>query len=180
MARAPARATTIREEPVAPKQAHGKTRLRKNASARSMLDLPQDIIDVVKHQYGQDLQWVTDSVHGKAEAAMRQSFEINAWEPVTTDMWNNLFDGMYTRKGHKGEIEYGGLVLMYRPLELSDEAAQEERSARDGALEAQRSMITNGVIPGMAASSYNPHNQKAIAGSSLVRKITPPMDIPTD
>lgn len=179
MARQPIRATPIREisaEPAAPK----KTRLRKNASARSLLDLPQDIIDIVRNQYGQDLQWVTDAVHGKAEPAMRQSFEINAWEPVTPDMFEGLFDGMYTRRGHKGEIEYGGLVLMYRPLELSDEAIQEERSARDSAMEAQRNMITNGVIPGMSASSYNPNNQKARANNMLVRKVTPPMEIPTE
>lgn len=179
MSRHPVRATPIREEAVEP-AAPKKTRLRKNASARSLLDLPQDVVDTVRNQYGQDLQWVTDSVHGKAEAAMRQSFEINAWEPVMPDMFNGLFDGMYTRKGHKGEIEYGGLVLMYRPRELTDEAIEEERNARDGAMEAQRNMITNGVIPGMSASSYNPNNQKARANNMLVRKITPPMEIPTE
>lgn len=181
MTRAYIRKTGIREAAEVPKPAHGKTRLRKNAAARSLLDMPPEIIATVREEYGQDLQWVTDTVHGKVEAAMRQDFAINAWEPVTPDMFGGIFDGMYTRKGHKGEIEYGGLILMYRPLELTQEAIEEDQKARDSAMQAQRTMIKDGVLPGMnGASSVNAGNQKAQAGSYLVRKVTPPMEIPSD
>lgn len=179
MGRAPVRATQIREPVEAAKPAHGKTRLRKNASARSMLDLPAEIVDMVRKQYGQALQWVTDSVHGKAEPAVRQGFEINAWEPVTPDMFGGIFDGMYTRKGHKGEIEYGGLILMYRPLELNEEAVLEERQTRDGAMEAQRAMIVNGDIPGLSVG-YDSQHPKALASNTFVRTVRPPQEIPKD
>ena len=114
-----------------------------------MLDIDRDLDERVKTQYGCDLQWVTDSILGQPTIAHRQAFEVNAWEPVTGDMFDGAFDGMFTRKGHQGEIQYEGLVLMYRPMELTEEAKEEEAAARRGAMEAQRSMVMNGVISGL-------------------------------
>lgn len=181
MGRTPVRATVIREpEPVA-KPKHGKTRLRKQASQRSLLDIDAGIVSIINDQYETDLQWVTDSVLGQPSPQSRMAFEINAWEPVTPDMFDGLLDGMFTRKGHKGEIHYEGLVLMHRPMELTLEAQEEDRQARDNAMEAQRGMIMNGVIPGLSnASTYNPNNQKALAGNQFQRSVKPPMDIPTE
>lgn len=161
-----------------PNPAPQKTRLRKNASARSMLDLPQDVIDRL-HAEGVDVQWVTDSVLGKEEPGVRQSFEINAWEPVTPDMWDGLFDGMYTKKGHRGEINYQGLVLMWRPMELTREAQAEERAARNAQLEAQANMIKGGNLPGFSAG-FEPDHPTAVARNVLTRTIKPPMEIQTD
>lgn len=177
MGRSPVRATPVREAPEAPK--HGKTRLRKNAAARSLLDLPSDIVLLIKEQYGQDLQWVTTSVLGKDEPAMRQEFEINAWEPVMPDMFGGVFDGMYTRKGHKGEIEYQGLVLMYRPYELTEEAVAEERKARNDAIIAQQNMIKGGHIPGLS-SGFESDHPTAISRNVFNRTTKPPMEIPRD
>src|SRR5262245_45462775 len=103
MARTPIRSTSVRSDADAPAQTTKKTRLRKNASQRSVLDIPADILDGLKAN-GIDLQWVADSVLGQPSPATRNAFEINGWEPVTPDMWNHVFDGMWTRKGHTGEI----------------------------------------------------------------------------
>lgn len=176
MARAPIRATPIREaETSAPK----KTRLRKGSAARSLLDLPADIIATVREQYGQDLQWVTDSVLGQAAPQARNAFEINAWEPVTPDMFGGIFDGMYNRKGSLGEIVYDGLVLMYRPYELTQQANDEDEKARNDAMRAQQNMVKGGVIPGLS-SGFESQHPSALAGNTFNRTIKPPMDIPTD
>lgn len=155
-----------------------KVRLRKNASARSMLDLPVEIIEKL-HADGIDVQWVTDSVLGKEEPGMRQAFEINAWEPVTPDMWGGLFDGMYTKKGHQGEINYQGLVLMWRPMELTEEAKREEQAAQMGQLLAQQNMIKGGQLPGFKPG-FEPDHPAAVSRNILTRTVHAPMDIPRE
>jgi len=176
MGRPPIRTTMVRPsaEPV-----QKKTRLRKNANQRSMLDIEPAILAIVRQDYGADLQWVTDSIHGKEEPGVRNDFEINAWEPVTPQMWNGLFDGMFTKRGHVGEINYGGLVLMWRPYELTEESQAEEARARYGALEAQQNMIKGGHIPGFS-SGFEPHHPTAVARNVVERVVKPPMDIPRD
>lgn len=179
MARAPLRATPIRE--AADETKPKKTRLRKQAAQRSLLDIDAGIVDMIREQYETDLQWVTDSVLGQAAPQARMAFEINAWEPVTPDMFGGVFDGMFTRKGHSGEINYEGLVLMHRPMELTQEAKAEERNARDGAMEAQRNMVMNGIIPGLNSGNGFESMHPTAAGKQVFsRKVTPPMDIPTD
>lgn len=176
MGRTPIRATTVRPDNEAPAK---KTRLRKNASQRSMLDIPDDMLAKVRQDYGSDLQWVTDSVLGQATPQTRMGFEINAWEPVTPDMFGGMFDGMFTRKGHAGEINHEGLVLMYRPYELTEEANAEDAKARNNALIAQQNMIKGGQIPGMSAG-FEPLHPTAISRNVVSRSVKPPMDIPRD
>lgn len=178
MARAPVRATAVREAaPEAPK--HGKTRLRKNSSQRSMLDMDNALISKLRETYGVDVQWVADQVLGKDEPQMRQDFEINAWEPCSQDMFDGAFDGMYMRKGQKGEIRYNGLVLMWRPYELTLEAQAEDGAARIAAMKAQENMIKGGVIPGLSAGFESDH-PTAISRNVFNRTTHAPMDIPRD
>lgn len=179
MGRAPLRATAIREPvdetPVKAK----KTRLRKQASQRSLLDIDDDIVNMVKEQYETDLQWVVDSILGQAAPQKRMAYEINGWEPVSPDMFGGVFDGMFTRKGHQGEINFEGLVLMYRPMELTVEAKAEDAAARNGAMEAQRSMVMNGIIPGLGNGMEAMH-PTAAPHQKFKREVQPPQDIPRD
>jgi hypothetical protein len=182
MGRAPVRATAIREavEEATPNKPK-KTRLRKQAAQRSLLDIEASIVNMINEQYETDLQWVTDSVLGQAAPQNRMAFEINAWEPVTPDMFGGVFDGMFTRKGHTGEIIYDGLVLMHRPMELTKEAQAEDRAARDGAMEAQRNMVMNGVIPGLNTNGgFESMHPTAAGKQTFRREVKPPMDIPTE
>jgi hypothetical protein len=181
MARTPARKTTTKPAVTAgaaAKLAHGKTRLRKNQSQRSMLDLPAELIAKLREEYGVDVQWVTDQVLGKEEPAMRQDFEINAWEPVSQDMFDRIFDGMYMRAGQPGEIRYNGLVLMWRPYDLTIEAKNEEIAARNAALKAQENMIKGGAaIQGLTAGFEADH---VTVRNKFERSIHAPMEIPTE
>lgn len=178
MARAPVRATAIRE-PASEAPKHGKTRLRKNSSQRSMLDMDNSLIDRLRETYGADVQWVADQVLGKDEPQMRQDFEINAWEPVSQDMFDGAFDGMYMRKGQKGEIRYNGLVLMWRPYELTLEARAEDNTARVAAMKAQENMIKGGVIPGLSAG-FESNHPTALPRNVFRREVRAPQDIPKD
>ena len=179
MGRTPLRATPIRgeaeEATVAKPQ---RTRLRKNASMKSATDIDKDIRDIIGNQYGADLQWVADSVLGQP-SSLRQQYEMQGWEPVSPDMFGGVLDGLYNRKGQKGEIRYEGLVLMERPMELTREAQAEEAKARTGAMEAQRSMVMNGIIPGLGNGMDSMH--PTAAGKHVFsRAVKPAMDIPTE
>jgi len=179
MARTATRQTAPRAEAPAP-AAHGRTRLRKNASQRSILDLPQDIINKIRFDYGRDLQWVTYEVLGKGEPAMRQDFEINGWEAVHQGMFDGLLDGMYMKKGEKGEITYGGMVLMERPYELTEEAKFEESRARAAAMQAQERMIKGGAgIPGLAAG-FEADHPTAVRGNVFNRQVRGDIEIPRE
>jgi hypothetical protein len=116
------REAEVRAEP-AREPVRAKTRTRKGANV-NQFHIPQHMIPD-----GIDLQWNTDSVLGKPEPHMRQTMAVQGWEPVTADMWGGRFDGMFMPKGHKGEINVGGQVLEWRPIELTLEARAEEHQA---------------------------------------------------
>lgn len=176
MPRTAIRATTVRpsSDPV-----QKKTRLRKNASQRSMLDIPDEMLAKVRQDFGADLQWVTDSLLGQPTPQTRMGYEINAWEPVTPNMFDGIFEGMFTKRGHTGEITYEGLVLMHRPYELTEEARAEEAHARNSALAAQANMLKSGQIPGFSAG-FEPDHPTALARNVVARSVKPPMEIPKD
>lgn len=179
MGRAPLRATAIREPAEDAPVKTKKTRMRKRASQRSLMDIDADIIDMIKVKYGTVLQWVTDSVLGQPSPATRQAYEINGWEPVMPDMFDGVFKGMYTRATDQGEVNLSGSVLMHRPIELDEEARAEEAEARNGAMEAQRRMVMNGVIPGLG-NGMDAMHPTAANKQVFNRQVKPPMDIPTD
>ena len=141
-ARAPIRTADIRTAPVREEVRdvpERRTRLRKGITNTSPTHIPQEMIPE-----GIDLQWVTDTVYGQPDVQGRQSFEINGWRPVTGQMWNNLFDGMFMPKGHPGEIKVMGSVLMERPLELTLEARAEEAAQAHGARVAAEAQLRGG------------------------------------
>lgn len=175
MGRTPVRATTVRPSSEMPEK---KVRIRKGGAMRSLLDVPDDILRKLGSE-GIDLQWVTDSILGQPSPQSRTAFEINGWEPVTPDMWGGMFDGLYTKKGHTGEINYEGLVLMWRPMELTEEAKAEDNMARNNAIIAQQNMIKGGQIPGFSAG-FEPDHPTAVSRNRIERSIRAPMDIPKD
>jgi len=69
-----------------------------------------------------DYQWVAVEVLGQLQSHRRVGFEANGWEAVPA----SRHDGVFMPTGWKGEINIEGLVLMERPMELSEEAKTEE------------------------------------------------------
>lgn len=126
---------------------------------------------------GIDLQWVTSEVLGQPAVGVRQSYEVNAWEPVTGDMFGGRFDGMFHPKGHKGEINVGGLVLMYRPMELTLEARAEEREAAVQPLRTMDFKLKTGAIDGVSLPTDHP---SARNNTYLKREMHAPIPVPKD
>lgn len=146
IARAPVReeADTSVREPIR------KVRTRKG-NGTDRLYIPQEMIPA-----GIDLQWVTNSILGQPSPQQRMAFEVNAWEPITPDMFDGRFDGMFMKKGHIGEIEVDGLVLMWRPMELTLEARAEERQAAMNAVNVQNSKLRSGHLDGVTLDTQHP------------------------
>lgn len=141
-ARQPVREAAPRQE-AEREPVRAKVRARKGAGT-DQLHIAKELIPD-----GVDLQWVTDSVLGQPAVQDRQAFVVNAWEPVLPDMFDGRFDGMFMPKGHKGEINVGGLVLMWRPLELTLEARAEERNAARQQIGIETNKMLTGQVDGV-------------------------------
>jgi len=90
---------------------------------------------------GMAAQWVTDSVYGQGVPQHRADFERKGWTPVHQEDFDGQFDGMFMPKGKTGEIIVDGLVLMMRPKELSDKAANaDKRRAREQVMIKEQSL----------------------------------------
>lgn len=172
-ARAPIR-TEPETDPVRePVRAKTRTRTRNGASGTDRFHIPQEMIPD-----GIDLQWNVDSVLGRPEVQERMMMEQQGWEPVTPDMWDGRFDGMFMRKGHGGEISVGGLVLMWRPLELTLEARAEELHTARQARYTEERKIQAGTPDGINFDVLNPNHGSARAKTFLNKERIPSMPIP--
>lgn len=167
-ARAPIREETA--EPVR-EPIRAKTRTRKGVGI-DKFNIPQSMIPD-----GVDLQWNTDSVMGQPSMQERTAMEQQAWEAVTGDMWDGRFDGMFMRRGHKGEINVGGLVLMWRPIELTLEARAEELHAARTARNVEERKITSGNVDGVDQNVMDPNNPHARRMTFLNKERIPSMPI---
>ncbi len=146
------RAAPVREEPVRTK----KVRIRKNQSQSAPLDIPHDILEVVRQNYGQDLMWGTASINGQPSTRQLNQYTVNAWEPVTAGMFGGILDGLYAAPGHKGEITYDAAVLLCRPFELTLEARSEQRSAALAVRGVQERQLTTGQVEGVDPGILTP------------------------
>lgn len=167
-AKAPIREAEARDVPI-----RGIQRIHKGGRSVNKFAIPQEMIpdDV-------DLQWNTDSVIGQPQTQERMFMEQQGWQPVTGDMWGGRFDGMFARKGHKGEINVGGLVLMWRPLPLTLEArAEEERDARMARHVEERKMM-EGRPDGINLDMLDPDAGSAKRQTFLRKERVPSMPVP--
>jgi hypothetical protein len=134
-----------------------KVRTRKNIGAQSQFHVPPEWIPE-----GMDFQWNVDSVLGKPETHQRMMMEQQAWEPVdpSKEPFTHL-DGKFARAGHKGEICVDGLVLMWRPLELTLEARAEELQAARYARHVEEAKMAAGRPDGVNPNMLDPNHGSA-------------------
>lgn len=149
-----------------------KARTRRGGVGQDRFHIPGDMIPD-----GIDLQWNVDAVLGQPAVQDRMMMEQQAWEPVTPDMFDGRFDGMFMRRGHKGEISVGGLVLMWRPIELTLEARHEELHAARAARYAEERKIAQGTPDGINLDMLNPNHGSARAKTFLNKERIPSMPI---
>jgi len=80
-----------------------------------------------------DYQWVTKSVMGDEGGRVRSDYvkmTMNGWEPIDASRVPQY--GIAS-----GEVNIGGLVLMQRPVEMSEEARQEDIAKATGQVSTQ-------------------------------------------
>lgn len=165
-AKAPVREAEVRE-PV-----RAKERTRKGGGTVNKFSIPQEMIPE-----GVDLQWNVDTVVGQPQTQERMAMEQQAWDPVTPDMFGGRFDGMFMRKGHKGEINVGGLVLMWRPIELTEEARAEERRDAAMARHVEERKMTEGRPDGVNPDLMDPAAGSAKRQTFLRKERIPSMPV---
>lgn len=134
-----ARRFAAQEADAAPINAASKMKAKPNwedmsdvESGPDRLKIPDEVLAKLERDYGMSVQFVTDSVYGKPEPQFRTQFEKGGWTPIHGGDFDGLLDGLFTPKGHDGEINMEGLVLMARPVEITRNAQKaEERRGRE-------------------------------------------------
>lgn len=104
---------------------------------------------------GYDFQWVTHTVYGQEMVQHRADFERHGWTPAHQEDFDGRFDGMFMPRGQEGEINNGGLVLMYRPMELSIEAKKKELRAAKEQLAIKEAALRGGDLPGVSLDTQH-------------------------
>ena len=114
---------------------------------------------------GMDLQWVTSEVFGQPQAQRRAHFEKNGWTPVHGEDFAGRFDGRYAPAGAQGEISVEGLVLMARPIEISERAHRRDRATAKEQVQLKEAQLTGGGIP----VSLGPDHPSALRTNKIVK-----------
>lgn len=124
--------------------AEGRSRKRKTHI--DPYQIPPEIIPV-----GWVYQWCRQSVFNEPDLANMTHMRENGWTPVPCER----HEGMYMAPGHRGDIVRGGLILMERPKELSDEARAEEEMLARQQVEAQKQQLGLSMPDGFASQRAN-------------------------
>lgn len=119
---------------------------------------------------GMDYQFVTDSVLGQPFPQRRARFERKGWTPVPA----MRHDGMFMPKGHQGEINVDGLILMERPLELSIRARQRNNQRARDQVHAKEAQLTGGDIPGVSLDTHHKSAVRTNKVNKSYERFTPP------
>lgn len=167
----------VREEPVVSEPVRVEPIREKKTRARKGVGVDQFHIPAEMIPADIDLQWNVDTVLGQPSMQERSRMEQQGWEAVTPDMFEKRFDGMFMRKGHQGEINVGGLVLMWRPMELTMEARAEELLAARHARRAEERKMTSGAVDGVDPNILDANNPHARNLTFLRKEHKPSMPV---
>lgn len=123
-------------------------------SGPDRLHIPAEMVQKLERDHGLSLQWVTDSVYGKPEPQLRASQEKRGWTPVHAEDFDGMFDGLFTPKGHDGEINMEGLVLMARPVEITRAAQARDRRNAKMPTQIREQQLRGGDLPGVSGTNH--------------------------
>ena len=110
----------------------GKLLSRKRGGNPDRFFVPTDIIPT-----GWSYEWKTETLLGEEQTAHQMHMAENGWTPVMADR----HPGLFMPSGYTGPIRRDGLVLMERPVELTQEARAEEYAAAQQLMQAQKEQL---------------------------------------
>lgn len=112
---------------------------------------------------GWSYEWKRKTVLGKEDPSYEISLRRGGWEPVPASRHPEMMP-----KGHYETIEREGMVLMERPLELTDDARRKELREARNAVRAKEQQLNESP-----AGTFE-------RDSAKVKRGYQPMDIPKD
>ena len=99
----------------------GERLARRHDNTSDPFELPPEFIEMARAD-GFSLEWKAASVHGKDRTRYIAKLQANGWRSVPS----NRLPGMYAPEGDNGVVTYEGMILMERPLALTEEARRED------------------------------------------------------
>lgn len=123
------RAGSIRSEDVTAPVRGRRFKGRENAPGKFDIAM-EDIPD------GMSYQWNNSTVFGKADPAMDSFMAMQGWEPVMAERHPHLMP-----PGYVGPVIVDGQILVERPVELTNEALQEELDKARGEVRAKEDQL---------------------------------------
>lgn len=100
---------------------NGERLSRRHDDSTNPFDLPPEFVEATRFE-GYDLEWKAETVQGKDQPTYLSKLHANGWRPVPA----RRLPGMYAPENDEGPVRYDGMVLMERPLSLTEEARQDE------------------------------------------------------
>ena len=100
---------------------------------------------------GWDRQWVRVSVHGWEDVDNQVGMQENGWRPISANRPG--WEGRFMPAGYKGAIQKSGLMLMERPMALTEEARAEEKRVVHGQTQVQRQQFGLALPRGFEANT---------------------------
>lgn len=98
-----------------------------------------------------DLQWVRVSTHGLEDVDNQVKMQENGWRPISAKRPG--WEGRFMPPGYDGAIQKGGLMLMERPMSLTEEARNDERQKVRGQTETQRAQFGMALPAGFSGDT---------------------------
>lgn len=136
-----------------------------------------DMLRISKEEFpdGMDMKWVTETVYGQPFPQRLADAERAGWRTVDASDFDGRFRGRWNT-GANGTITKDGLVLVARPMEISNVARKkQERMAREQVSIKERALL-GGDLPGVSLDSRH----KSAIGQNKINRSIERIDIPKD
>lgn len=114
-----------------------RTRKRKGGTLADRYALSDEMMADLKAR-GMSAEWKRETVAGMGDPSYDVFMREQGWEPVPGERYPE-----YVAEGHTGPIRRDGLILMERPVELTQEAMEEEKAAARDAVRIKEQQLGN-------------------------------------
>lgn len=111
---------------------NGKSLSRKRGGNVDRFYIPPNLIPE-----GWSYEWKREVTYGQEDTAHMMHMAENGWTPVPA----SAHPGYFMKDGHEGPIRRDGMILMERPIELTQEARREDEINAKNLMQAQKEQL---------------------------------------
>lgn len=135
---------------------------RRSGNAADPFSIPSDL-----HEKGWDYQWIRISTHGQEDVENQVQMQENGWRPISAD--RSSWEGRFMPKGYKGHIHNKGLMLVERPMILTEEAKAEDKRKVREQTKHQREQFGMALPDGFTSATDKARANTGIRSEGLMR-----------